>query len=55
MRSFRDAEIGTTIKCLLREIESTKRRVNAPEFKVIPELKGDLSIHSICYEKLVRD
>jgi V/A-type H+-transporting ATPase subunit D len=32
------AQVETTMKRLLDEIESTKRRVNALEFKVIPEL-----------------
>jgi V/A-type H+-transporting ATPase subunit D len=35
---IRSAEVESTMKKLLDEIESTKRRVNALEFKVIPEL-----------------
>ena len=33
------AEMEATLKRLLEEIEATKRRVNALEFKVIPELE----------------
>lgn len=35
------AEIENTLRKLLFEIDKTKRRVNALEFKVIPELKKD--------------
>ena len=35
------AEMEATLKRLLEEIEATKRRVNALEFKVIPELEEE--------------
>ncbi|ELY71117.1 V-type ATP synthase subunit D [Natronobacterium gregoryi SP2] len=35
------AEVETAMKKMLREIETTKRRVNALEFKLLPELKGN--------------
>jgi len=33
------AEVETAMKKMLHEIETTKRRVNALEFKLLPELK----------------
>ncbi|WP_256296141.1 V-type ATP synthase subunit D [Haloarchaeobius salinus] len=35
------AEVETAMKKMLTEIETTKRRVNALEFKLLPELKGN--------------
>ena len=49
------AEIETTIRKLLVDIEKTKRRVNALEFKVIPELTEAAAFISFRLEELERE
>lgn len=49
------AEAETTMRKLLDEIEKTKRRVNALEFRVIPDLKGAEAFIRMRLEELERE
>jgi V/A-type H+-transporting ATPase subunit D len=52
---IRAAEIETTMKKLLDEIEKTKRRVNAMEFKVIPDLEDAMKFVKFRLEEMDRE
>ncbi|AIZ57088.1 Archaeal/vacuolar-type H+-ATPase subunit D [Candidatus Methanoplasma termitum] len=51
----RAAEVETTMKKLLDEIEKTKRRVNALEFKIIPDLVESERFVSFRLEEMERE
>ena len=52
---IRMAEMEATLKRLLKEIEATKRRVNALEFMVIPEMKEAQTFIQLRLEELERE
>ena len=52
---IRAAEVETTLKKLLDEIEKTKRRVNALEFKIIPDLKESERFVKFSLEEMDRE
>jgi len=51
----RAAEVEITMKKLLDEIEKTKRRVNALEFKVIPELQAAAAFIDFTLQEMERE
>ena len=54
-RMVKAAEMEATLKRLLAEIEATKRRVNALEFKVIPELEESRVFIQLRLEEMERE
>jgi len=49
------AEVETGMRKLVEDIESTKRRVNGLEFKVIPDLKDTIRFIGFALEEMDRD
>jgi V/A-type H+-transporting ATPase subunit D len=49
------AEVETALIRLVEDIDSTKRRVNALEFKVIPEIKDTIKFIAMALEEMERD
>tara|TARA_B100001123_G_scaffold423121_1_gene532947 strand:+ start:85 stop:702 length:618 start_codon:yes stop_codon:yes gene_type:complete len=49
------AEMEATLKRMLEEIEATKRRVNALEFKVIPEMEESRDFIQLRLEEMERE
>jgi V/A-type H+/Na+-transporting ATPase subunit D len=53
--AIRVAEVEISMRKLLNEIEKTKRRVNALEFAVIPEMEKGASFITLRLEEMERD
>ncbi|MDM7912841.1 MAG: V-type ATP synthase subunit D [Methanotrichaceae archaeon] len=49
------AEVETAMVRLVEDIDSTKRRVNALEFKVIPDIKDTIKFIGMALEEMERD
>jgi len=49
------AEVETGMRKLVEDIESTKRRVNGLEFKVIPDIKDTIRFIGFALEEMDRD
>ncbi len=49
------AEVETALIRLVEDIDSTKRRVNALEFKVIPDVKDTIKFIGMALEEMERD